>query len=355
VLAVLAWPEPVEDTPAGWRGLLRHDSSGPPPVWTPIVWAVVWVGGAVLRALPGQNTPVALANSLTADGLPAWQVGLNGGVADHVLRSGSQDNWLLLAALLAVGLGALGGRRLRAFAGWGGAVLAVVFWMLGQGFGDLLSGQATDPGTGPLLILFALALLGAPAAETVPADELDLVARPAWRTSALSGVTALAIVLVGLVQWGTTQPSGEQPDIQVTKVWVPAGVGPDAPVYLTLTNTGGADTLVSAAAEFQTAGMVDGVEVCGSRFCTGEHTVTIPAHGTVRFAQVGPRLELSGLGGVTESHQPLQLTLTFARSNQAHVLAPIGSPNNLTEDDVMTYAFMGHADPGMGDMDMSGH
>jgi hypothetical protein len=74
----------------------------------------------------------------------------------------------------------------------------------------------------------------------------------------------------------------------------------------------------------------------------------------VRFAQVGPRLELTGLGKVTESHQPLQLTLTFLRSNEAHVLAPIGSPNNLTEDDVMTYAFMGHADPGMGDMDMSG-
>lgn len=356
LLAVIVWPEPVEDAPAGWRGWSRHDSSGPPAAWTPIAWAVAWVGGAVLQALPGQNTPVGLAGALTGDDLPAWQAGLNGQVADHVLRSGSQDNWLLLAVLLAVGLCALGGRRLRAFAGWAGAVVAVVFWLLGQGFGDLLSGRATDPNTGPLLVLFALALLGAPVPEAVPADELDLVPRPTWRTSALSGVTALAVVLVGLLQWGTTQPSGEQPDIQIAKVWVPAGTGPDAPVYFTLTNSGGADTLVSAGTEFQTTGMVKDVTVCANPVCTGEHTVTVPAHSTVRFAQAGPHLELSGLGRVTESHQPLQLTLTFATTNEAHVLAPIGSPNNLTEDDVMTYAFMGHADPGMGDMPgMSGH
>jgi copper(I)-binding protein len=289
-------------------------------------------------------------------------VGLNNQLADHVLRSGSQDNWLLLVVLLAIGLGALGNQRLRSFAGWAGTVVAVVFWMLGQGFGDLFSGQATDPNSGPLLILLSLSLLGVPVAAAVPEDDLDDDLAPApgasWRTSAVSGVTALAIVLVGLLQWGTTRTPAELPKIAVADVYTPSGTAPNAPVYFTLTNSGdGSDTLVSAGTEFQTATMASGVAVCANPVCTGEHTVTIPAHSTVKFGPVGPHLTVSGLGTLTEQHQPLQLTLSFATTNEAHLLSPIGSANNLTENDVMTYGFMGHSTPGMGDMpgmDMSG-
>jgi hypothetical protein len=41
-----------------------------------------------------------------------------------------------------------------------GAVAAATFWVLGQNIGQLYSGQATDPNTGPLIILMALALAG---------------------------------------------------------------------------------------------------------------------------------------------------------------------------------------------------
>jgi hypothetical protein len=37
-------------------------------------------------------------------------------------------------------------------------VLAVAYGLFGQDFGGLLTGQATDPGTAPLLVLLALAL-----------------------------------------------------------------------------------------------------------------------------------------------------------------------------------------------------
>ena len=36
-------------------------------------------------------------------------------------------------------------------------VLALVIWVFGENFGGLLTGQATDPNTGPLLILLAAA------------------------------------------------------------------------------------------------------------------------------------------------------------------------------------------------------
>lgn len=359
VLAFVVWPARDPDAPAGWRGWLRHDSSGPPALWTPIAWAVVWVGGAVLLALPGQNTSGDLADSLMGD-MPAWQMGLNNAIADHVRAAGVEDNWLLLAVLVAIGLCGLGGLRLRTAAGWSGAVVATVFWIVGQGFGGLFSGQATDPNTGPLLVLLALALLGT-APVVVPSnagtDELDRV--PAWwrsaRVSAMSGISALVVVGVALLQWGTSLPAPPQPAaaLAVTAVYTPVGDTAQAPVYLTLTNTGaGSDTLVGAGTEFQTKTMAKGIEVCSNVTCSG-HTVTIPAHSTVVFGPAGPHLALTGLGALTKAHQPLQVTLTFAKSGVVHVLSPIGTPADLTQNDIMTYAYMGHASPGMG-MDSDG-
>ncbi|HEX5404766.1 MAG TPA: copper chaperone PCu(A)C [Pseudonocardiaceae bacterium] len=352
LLAVVVWPERDYDAPAGWRGWLWHDSSGPPAAFTPVVWAVVWVGGAVLQALPGQNTPTDLASSLTGD-MPAWQMGLNNGVANHLLSAGSQDNWLLLVVLVAVGLCALGNQRMRTITGWAGAGLATVFWMLGQGFGDLLSGQATDPNSGPLLVLLALALLGAPLPESLTDDEPELARTPAWRTSAMSGITAVVIVGVGLLQWGTARVTPPA-HLAITSVYTPAGNAASAPVYFTLTNTGdGADTLVSAGVEFQTAIAAKGVSVCANQFCSGADTIAVPAHSTVVFRTTGPHLLVSGLGALAKGHQPLQVTLNFAKSGTVHVLSPVGSPADLTEHDIMTYAYMGGASPGMG-MDMDG-
>jgi copper(I)-binding protein len=355
VLAVVVWPAPAEDAPAGWRGWLRHDSSGPPPAWTPVVWAVIWIGGAVLQALPGQNTPSDLATSLTGDDMPAWQMGLNNDVANHLLSAGSQDNWLLLVVLVAVGLGALGSARMRTIAGWAGAVLATLFWVLGQGFGDLLSGQATDPNSGPLLVVLALALLGAPLPVLAydSADEPELARPPAWRASAMSGITAVVIVGVGLLQWGTARAT-PPPHLAITSVYTPVGGSAPAPVYFTLTNTGdGSDTLVSAGAEFQTGAAAKAIALCGNQFCTGADALAVPAHSTMVFRATGPHVLVSGLGALSKSHQPLQITLKFAKSGVVHVLSPVGSPADLTEDDIMTYAFMGSNTPGMG-MDMTG-
>jgi hypothetical protein len=41
--------------------------------------------------------------------------------------------------------------------------VATTFWVLGQNIGELYSGQATDPNTGPVIVLMALALAGSAA------------------------------------------------------------------------------------------------------------------------------------------------------------------------------------------------
>jgi copper(I)-binding protein len=370
LLAAIAWPKLPADAPAGWRGWLRQDGSVPPAAWTPAAWAAVWIGGAVLQALPGQNTAGDIADALSGMTMPSWLGSPVNAIADGIRSAGAPVVWLLLAVLVAVGLCGLGGRRLRLVAGWAGFGLAVLFWVFGQGLGNLGSGQATDPNSAPLLALLAIALLGTavavPAAEPAPASdsesdsesESDSVGGSAdWRRSVLSGVSALAVVGVGLLLWITTQPAqaGPPPHLTLTAVYTPPGDGATAPVYFTVTNTGaGPDTLLSAGTEFQTATAAKGVTVCASPACGAGDTVTIPAHSTMVFGAGGPHLLVRGMGALAAGHQPLQLTLTFARSGVVHVLSPVGSPSDLTFNDVMMYGYMGGRDPGMGMSGMNG-
>jgi hypothetical protein len=118
ILAAAAWPR-------------RDASSEGPAPWLPFAWAVLWAGAAVYQAMPGQ-----------APGL-APLVGP-----------------LLVVAEYLIGVGALW-RRTRKAAVSLGLALTVVFWVFGQQFGQLFSGQATDPNSGPLIALMAIALLAA--------------------------------------------------------------------------------------------------------------------------------------------------------------------------------------------------
>jgi hypothetical protein len=84
---------------------------------------VVWVGGAVFEAA-AQNGDAALV------------------VAEYL-----------------VGVGALAPRpRTPAIAL--GLVLTLAFWALSQDLGEIYGGHATDPNSGPVLALVAIALLG---------------------------------------------------------------------------------------------------------------------------------------------------------------------------------------------------
>jgi copper(I)-binding protein len=295
----------------------------------------------VLQALPGQNTPGDVASSLTGGSMPDWLMGSVTGVADGFTKLGSASLWILVAAFVLVGVGGLLGGRIRTVAAWAGIVLGALIWVFGEGFADMFNGQATDPNSGPLLALLGVALLGvAPVA----------VASDARRT-ALASVSAVAVVGVGLLLWVNTRPApvGPPPSLTLTGAYTPVGDG--GQVYFTLTNKGdGPDTLTAAGTEFQTATKAKDVSVCADTACSAGETATIPAHASVTFAATGPHLVVHGMGALATGNPPLQLTLTFQRSGVLHVLAPVGSAANLTENDIMTYGFMGGSSPGMGDM-----
>jgi hypothetical protein len=123
------------------------------------VWVLVWGGLAVLALQPAARAPGAVSAMIAemADGQPAWLAGTDRHLASALSQRGLAVS-VILAVLLAVvaALGCLRARSATRAAVSLGAALAAVIWV-GEGLGGMFSGMATDPNTGPLLALIALA------------------------------------------------------------------------------------------------------------------------------------------------------------------------------------------------------
>ena len=194
VLALAAWP--------------RGDASADAPArWLPLAWCVLWVGGAVFQALPGQNTGAAVAGAISggAGGAPGWLGRLDASVARWSAHHGAAVVVALVVSEAVIGLAVLPSRT-RAPAVVAGLVLASVTWVLGQDLGQLYSGQATDPNTAPLIVLLAVAILGSRRSQafTAPAAMATATARgvrlPAESRST-PGVAARQGASRGRVDW----------------------------------------------------------------------------------------------------------------------------------------------------------
>ena len=179
VLAAAAWPPFI----AGARGLRRWTelpAPGPPARWTPVAWAVLWVGAGLLRALPGQNSGADLAGEVSgnADGAPGWLAAADHHLASFVGGTGTAVVAALIAVEVVIGVAGLAG-RLRGYAAAAGILLSVAFWIFGQSLGALYTGQATDPDVAPLVVLLAVTLLSRlPQPATAPACQPEALPEP---------------------------------------------------------------------------------------------------------------------------------------------------------------------------------
>lgn len=153
LIAVILWPRRPDDgvAPAdagllGGRGALG-------------CWTALWSGLALLELGSANHAAVVPAAEVAniGEGEPGWLAGLNRHTG-HLL-AGHGALFALVAGLIAVAIGWCVLRpawRRTALAA--GIALAILYGVFGQDLGGLLTGQATDPGTAPLLVLLALAL-----------------------------------------------------------------------------------------------------------------------------------------------------------------------------------------------------
>jgi hypothetical protein len=119
LLAVLAWPGGREERAGG-----SVADGSPLGRCAKLPWLLLWGGMACLMAMTADQAPLTVIAFTTAFAAVA---------------AGVWNRGLIRPALIVA------------------AVAAVVIWVTGEQFGAIFTGQATDPNTGPLLILIAAA------------------------------------------------------------------------------------------------------------------------------------------------------------------------------------------------------
>jgi len=172
LIGLIVWPN---DRPGGLLGVRG----------TKTAWAALWLVMAWLWLLGPNSTANATHDAINA--APSGMSWLST-VQDWV-ASAAQGNGLVIALVLAavsavIGIGVAAGWQVRPLLATA-IVLNLAYWVLGQGFGGIFQGGATDPNAGLLFVLLAFAVgsvlappirrrarAAAPAAGGTPPPEL---------------------------------------------------------------------------------------------------------------------------------------------------------------------------------------
>jgi hypothetical protein len=150
VVGLVVWPRESDESVTGLLG----------ETGVRVAWCALWVGAAILAVLPAQRAPGAISSILSdnASGAPGLLASVERTLAHATAGRGAEISMALALLQAAIGVGVLVGRRARLFLLLG-IGLSLVFWAVGQNFGDVFSGSSTDPDAGPIYVLLALATL----------------------------------------------------------------------------------------------------------------------------------------------------------------------------------------------------
>jgi hypothetical protein len=143
-------------TLASWPRRGRSDI--PPAPLLPWAWAGLWIGAGIYQALPYNNTGADVQSVIVGTGAPDFLSKFDSTVANWIAGHGWPVVVALVVVEMAIGLAALWRRTVVAGAA-AGLLLAAAIWVVGQDVGLIYTGRATDPNTGPLIGVMAIALL----------------------------------------------------------------------------------------------------------------------------------------------------------------------------------------------------
>jgi hypothetical protein len=154
MLAVLLWPprstsEPASFVAAGRLGVTRAR----------LMWVVLWAALAGFAVQGASRSAQGLHDIFagSATGQPAWLAAIANRTADLVADRGLTVSIVLAVVLAALAVGGCGSPMVVRATVVTAVVLAATIWLTAQALGGLVGGQGTDPNSGPLLILLALA------------------------------------------------------------------------------------------------------------------------------------------------------------------------------------------------------
>jgi hypothetical protein len=144
------------------------------------LWAVLWLSLAYFAMTPENRAPQGVNGMIAGmeSGEPGWVAGLLREAAALSAQQGLAASSALAVTLIVIALGVY----LPAPAAKAALVLAIVvaalIWVFAEAFGGIMAGGATDPNSGPLLILLALGYWPSRSVPAVPPAAGPLAAAP---------------------------------------------------------------------------------------------------------------------------------------------------------------------------------
>jgi hypothetical protein len=145
LIGLIVWPN---DQPGGLLGVRGARTA----------WAALWLVMAWLWLEAPSSSPSTVANSIFAapSGM-SWLSTIQEWAAKAAHGNGVAIAIVLCLASAAIGIAVAANSRPKPFL-VAAIVLNLAYWVLGQGFGGIFQGGATDPNAGPLFVLLALAM-----------------------------------------------------------------------------------------------------------------------------------------------------------------------------------------------------
>jgi hypothetical protein len=198
LLGLMAWPRAAPARAGGGELTGVASSAAAQGIGrsvTPLaVWAGFWSLAAVLFLFPDNRTQTSVSSAVVgmAQGEPNWYAHFLTSLGHQFSTTGTQTAWILALVSVVIGLGPLVARRAEWFL-VAGALFSLLLWIAGQGLlGDVFSGSDTDPNTGPVVILLAVAMI-----------PLAVATREEWRSPAAAVVRrAPALATLGVAALG---------------------------------------------------------------------------------------------------------------------------------------------------------
>jgi hypothetical protein len=122
-------------------------------------WSAVWLGAAVLWLLPANDGASSTHDAIAAAPSGAgWLSGILRLAAQAATGRGTTIALALATISLSIGVSLVYRWNTRFFLGVA-IVVSAGYWIVGQGLGGVFTGQATDPGSAPVMVIIAGLLL----------------------------------------------------------------------------------------------------------------------------------------------------------------------------------------------------
>jgi hypothetical protein len=123
-----------------------------------LLWLVLWSSLAYLALQPTARAPPGLSSMISrmAEGEPHWLASTDSYLAGPLSHRGLAASAVLAAVLVVIGVGVYLTPRAAQATLIMAVVVAAALWVA-EALGEMFTGTGTDPNTGPLLALLAVA------------------------------------------------------------------------------------------------------------------------------------------------------------------------------------------------------